>query len=319
MDDFLENNSDIVIEQLAYVSASATAARYDEAYRTMETAGMVYLPAAFRREAIAIANLEGANPRRENLARLIGNRELTSIERDTKLAANIHDSLAVVQSIFDDEVPVKAISDLFMLSDTSAGRRMHADVLWSIEEGSLWLADQLASLREESNPWLAAECLRQIWTSGHFLGKQRRMAMIIAPWVLAQGFECTTPLLGLANEVRKRIDTFRHVAQSKEEWSAHLAAALTDAMKAEIGFLRDIPATKATLTALCPYERSSSSIGRAIDFMMGRPAFSAKTLAEVLKLTDRGAKVVLDRLVDADVLEIEGGLRNRLFLCRRTI
>jgi predicted HTH transcriptional regulator len=74
------------------------------------------------------------------------------------------------------------------------------------------------------------------------------------------------------------------------------------------------------LAAICPVSRSTSSVGRAIDFMLGMPVFTSKTLTNALKITDRGAKEVLDKLLDADILEIEGSTKqNRLFVCRRTL
>ncbi len=319
MDTFLDTQSDIVIEQLAFVAAAGAAARYDEAVGNLASSATTYHPAALRREAMAIANLEGLNPRRENLARLLGNREMTGIERDTKATADLYDALVHAGSIFSETVESSGLNTLFLLSDTSSGRLMRPDVVWSLEEDCLWLTEQLDKLAEECNPWTAAECLRQVWTSGRFIGKARRIALLISPWVLRQGFSCNFPLFGIASEIRKRTDIFREASQSKEEWAGQLAAALNEAVRFEATALRDVPATRATIAALSPWTRSSSSISKAIDFMMGCPAFSAKTFSESLGLTDRGGKDVLDRLVDANVLEIEGGLRNRLFVCRRTI
>jgi hypothetical protein len=319
MDTFLDTETDIVIEQLAFVAAAGGAARYDETVKNLPSSETIYRPAAMRREALAIANLEGMNPRRENLARLIGNREMTGIERDTKATADIYDALVHSASIFGETVEASGLNTLFLLSDTSSGRLMRPDVIWSLEEDSHWMADQLDSLSQECNPWTAAECLRQIWTSGRFIGKARRIALIAAPWIMKQGFSCDFPLYGLAPEIRKRVNIFRDVAQNKEDWAGQLASALDEAVRVELLALKDVPVMKATLSALCPSVRSSSSIGRAIDFMLGSPAFSAKTFSEALKLTDRGAKDVLDKLVDTNVIEVEGGLRNRLFVCRRTI
>jgi hypothetical protein len=319
MDTFLDPQSDIVIEQLAFVAAAGAAARYDEAIKGLAAADIVYHPSAFRREALAIATLEGMNPRKENLARLIGNRELTSLERDTKSAADFFDALTSAGRVFEAEVSSAGINQLFLLSDTSNGRVMRADVVWSVEDDSLWLAAQLSQLAEECNPWTAAECIREIWTSGRFLGKSRRMAMIVAPWVLQRGFGCSAPLLGLSNEIRNRIDIFREAAQSKEEWAGQLAVALHEGLRSELTIIRNVPALKLTLSALCPAKRKSSSIGKAIDFIIGNAAFSGKAFASAVDVSLKGGQDILDQLVDADVLEIEGGARNRLYICRRTI
>lgn len=145
------------------------------------------------------------------------------------------------------------------------------------------------------------------------------MAMLVSGWVLAKGFKCTSPLLGLSNEIRKAPDRFRDAAQYKENWAALIAHSFDKALQAELTIIQDIPALRQTLKALCPSVRSSSSISRAIDFIIGCPVFSAKAFTENMKLTPRGAKDVLDRLGEANIIEVEGGLRNRLFVCRRTM
>ena len=115
MDTFLDTETDIVIEQLAFVAAAGGAARYDETVKNLPSSDSIYRPAAMRREALAIATLEGMNPRRENLARLIGNREMTGIERDTKATADIYDSLVHSAAKFGEmvEANVEGLSSEF--------------------------------------------------------------------------------------------------------------------------------------------------------------------------------------------------------------
>jgi hypothetical protein len=145
------------------------------------------------------------------------------------------------------------------------------------------------------------------------------MALITAPWILAAGFECRYAFVGLADRVRRDPERFRKAEASQEHWAALTAETVASAAREQHARIGDIQALRRTLASLCPAERSSSSVGRAIDLFITTPVRSAKAFGDELNLTQRGAKVVLDKLVEAGVLEVEGGSRNRNFICRRAL
>ncbi|MBY3433299.1 hypothetical protein HFN89_03855 [Rhizobium laguerreae] len=314
-EDELDSLSDI-----RHMAASASAvARLDEALIRTKAADPLYHAGNLRREAINIAALEGSLVRMEGLCRLLGNREVTNLERSVRLAADIHDALLVVNGWADEPPSSEDVRKLFDVADASSGRRLKQDLVWSLEEDCFWLHNELLAFMEKPNPWDALENLRSLWTSGRFLGTAKRMALLVAGWMLAKGFECKSSMIGLAAYIIRDTDGFRDASQARITWIAKLGHALVELGRDGLQRIDDGAATKVSMLALCPPEKNSSSVERAIEFMMKSPVFSAKSFAKALDLTARGAKVVLDKLEEADVVEVDGGLRNRNFVCRRAM
>ncbi|MDW9478897.1 hypothetical protein GOB57_09390 [Sinorhizobium meliloti] len=314
-DDDLDSLSDIT----HLVAAAAAVARLDEALKRTVSAEPIYHASNLRREAINIAALEGSLVRMEALCRLLGNREATNLEMSVRLAADVHAALLVVNSWGGTTPSSEEVRALFDVSDASKGRRLKQDLVWSLEEDCFWLHNELLAFMEKPNPWDALENLRSLWTSGRFLGTGKRMALLVSGWMLAKGFGCTLPTVGLASYIIRDTDGFRDAAQSKITWIAKVGHALLDLGADGLKKIEDGAMSKTSMLALCPPEKNSSSVERAIEFMMTMPVFSAKSFAQSLGLTARGAKVVLDKLEEADVVEVDGGLRNRNFVCRRAM
>ena len=314
-DDDLESLSDIT----HLVKAAAGIARLDEALKRTRSAEPIYHAANLRREAINIAALEGSLVRMEALCRVLGDREATNLEMSVRLAADIHAALLVVNSWEDTPPSAEEIRTLFDVSDASKGRRLKQDLVWSLEEDCFWLHNELLAFMEMPNPWDALENLRSLWTSGRFLGTAKRMALLVAGWMLAKGFGCSLPAGGLGAYIIRDTDGFRDAAQSRITWISKVGHALVELGVDGLKKIEDGAMSKTSMLALCPPEKNSSSVERAVEFMMKTPVFKAKGFAEALNLTPRGAKVVLDKLEEADVVEVDGGSRNRYFVCRRAM
>ena len=302
----------------AFVAAAAAYARADEQQSNLGSHSWL-TRCALRSEALAVASLEGHLVRPEALCRLLGSRDTTRLDRGTRLAADLFDALSVVSSLGGEPPPAEGVRRIFEISDRSSGRVSRPDLVWTLEEDSSWLSDQLASLAEKPDPWAAAEVLRAIWTSGRFHSSARRMAMLVAPWIVAKGFHGELALTGVAVEIVRDLDSFRDASTEGVRWSGAFAGAVAAASAARHGLSGRLLGTKATLLALCPAERSSSSVGAAVEYMIGTPVFTVRAFCDELGLTPRGAKVVLDKLEEAGALDVEGGLRNRNYVCRRCL
>lgn len=314
-DDEIEATADIRF----LVEAAASIGRLDISMQLTPALEAFYAAPARRREAISIASLEGALVRTEALCRLLGNPESTNLERSIRLAADIHAGLTEVATWGLEPPSSETLRSLFDIADASVGRRMKQDVIWTLEEDCIWLHNELVSFMERPSSWDAIETLRGLWTSGRFLGTAKRIAMLISGWLLARGFGCDHPVIGLAGEIARDTDGFRDAAQAKVTWIARVGQALKTLGDDGRRSIDDGKASKASMLALCPPEKNSSSVERAVEFMMVSPVFSAKAFSKALGLTPRGAKVVLDKLEEADVVEVDGGLRNRNFVCRRAM
>lgn len=306
-------------ERRVFVSAMAKYVRYEEAVHHTSEAVSLYYHGAIRREALAIAALEGVVTRQELLARIIGDRQATNLGRGARLAADLYDAIHLAWKWGANGPDSSMVYDLFMVADSSSGRLMRPDTKWSLEEDSAWLADRLSLLTETTDPWTAIEIFREIWISGRFFGTSRRMAALSAIWLIPKGFECDIPAFGLADQLSRHADHFRNAAADKEGWSNLFAYAVSEASKSEKKALHNALSLHSTLLALCPQGRASSSIDKAIHFAFRQPFFSAKQFADNLELTSRGAKVVLDKMVEANVLEVDDISRNRKYICRRIL
>jgi hypothetical protein len=330
MELFAEPELVVMDDRRAFVAAVSAVARADEAMihvarATSEDAqiGQAVVPWYRRRtirdEAAAIAGLEGHAIRNESLCRRIGNRDTSSLDRATKLAADLHDALLLVDAWSQQPPSLEDILKLFSTSDESTGRVMRPDLVWTLEDDATWLVRECEVAAETPEPWIAIDVIRRIWNSGRFQSTARRMAMLCAPWILARGFGCDLPVHGLSQQIRKDVDGFRDAAKSSDAWALAAAQAVAEAGRANHRRIGDAAAERRTLLAICPPERSSSSITQAVEFMIGQPIFTVKSFCESLGVTPRGAKVVLDKLEDAGLLEVEGGSRNRNYVCRRAI
>jgi hypothetical protein len=319
MTHYSDDDFDIIGSTRQLVTAAGLLARLDERLKLNASSDDVFYPSALRNEAVSIAALEGSLVRMESLSRLLGDREATKLDRSTRLAADVHDALAAVMEWGREAPDEDRVRKVFDISDMSAGRKMKADLEWVLSEDAHWLHSALLALSERPNPWDAFETLRVLWTSNKFLGTGKRMALLSAGWIVMLGFGCDKPVLGLASIIAKDVDSFRDASQDRDGWIAHVSAALSQIGSGGIKRLDDGEAGKVSMLALCPPGKSSSSVERAIEYMMRHPVFTAKSLAEALDLTPRGAKVVLDKLEEANVIEVEGGLRNRRFVCRRAM
>jgi len=306
-------------DRLVFIEAAMAITRLDEARHYLSAKSAIYSPGARRREAMGIASVDGAVARMESLCRVISDPEATNVERGSRVAADAYSALQLVENWTVDQPTTSDVIELFMTSDLATGRLMRSDIKWSIEEDSMWVVEQFNLLRENLDAWSAIETLRIIWTSGRFLGTSRRMALLLAPWIMAKGFECNRPTYGFADAVKSNLDKFRDASQFSDQWAIEVADVMRTGFTKERQKLKDAYAERTALLALCPPTRTSSSIEAAVEYMFEFPIFTAKLFAERLDITPRGAKIVLDRLLETNVIEVDNGSRNRKFTCRRLL
>lgn len=305
-------------ERRAFVEAAAKYARIDEALFRTPNLERLHKSISIRREALAIASLEGESAHQESLARLIGDADTTFIERGAKTAHDLYQ--AVNRSSNLTEKPSSEwISEIFKTSEASKSRLMKTDKIWTLEEDSSFVADLASHLAETPEPWLAVETIRRIWISGRFFGNARRIAMIIAPWCVATGFSGSYKLLGMTAALSKLLPELRNIEADPDMWAINYASAISKAAEEQLDLLGSVKGLVATMHSLCPPERASSSISEAINFFIAYPISSAKNFSQKLRLTPRGAKIVLDKMVSARLLDIEGGSRNRIYVSKRSL
>ena len=314
-------NDDIFkIEELAVLIAAATKiGKLDERILNSSSPDTFYFAPILRDCAISIASLEGELVRTESLCRLLGNREITNIDRSVRLAADIYDALYIMCKLNDKVPSEKQIRKIFATSEKSSGRVMKQELIWNLEEDCQWLCEELSSLFETPSAHAAITAINEIWSSGRFLGSNRRIAMIMSGWILSKGFNCASPILGLPIYISKEIDEFREASSNAKTWITMISQSLRELGDDGINKINNGAASKLSMLTLCPPLKTTSSIENAIDFIMVSPVFTAKLIGEALQLTPRGTKIILDKLEEAEIIEAEGGRMNRNFVCRRAM
>lgn len=306
-------------EGRAFIDAMSTITRFDEAIKSDKERSSLYLPGARRREAIAIAMAEGAMPLPINLCRLIGDKETTNVDRGTRIAAAIYETLVFIGKHSQFGTDDHQIIELFNIADSPTGRLMSQELKWTVHEDALWLTDVLEGYYETPDPWTSFETLRTIWKSGRFLGTSRRIALLLAHHIIPIGIGCEQSMYGIVDVMRRDYEDLKHATNDPFGWNIMIANSISFGIRDEYKKLKNIGAERLSMLSLCPPVRNSSSIESAIAFLFEHPVFSAKLFSEKLGLTARGAKVVLDRLLDSSVIEVDGGIRNRKYTCRRII
>ncbi|MTH95904.1 hypothetical protein [Roseibium sp. RKSG952] len=315
----IESGAAIADDRIAFALLAAVLARLDEAGICSRAIADIYRPGSLRREAVSITGLEGSLVRMETLATLLADSEETAVDRGSLMALGIHNALEKMTGWPEEGPTSDEVSDAFKTSDAANGRLMRADAVWSLEDDSEWMANELSRVSETSEPWTAVEVMRSIWTSGRFFGNSRRMALIAAPWVLETGFGLSTRAIGIASGISKNVDAVRNASGDKNTWSVVFAERAAAGIQTELENFRNVPARITSMEALCPTERSSSRIGLAIRQFMRTPVVTTKSFSKALNVSDRGAKIILDKLIETSVIDVEGGARNRKFVCRRAM
>ena len=319
MNHYTNDNIFTIDELNPLIQAATIIGKLDERVSHEISSESFYFAPIIKDTAISISSLEGSLVRMESLCRLLGNREATNLDRAVRFSTDIHDAITITRS-WDDAAPSEAqIREMFTASETSSGRRMTQDLVWSLEEDCQWLRDEMVSLIENPSAPKAIETIRAIWNSGRFLGNHRRISMLMSGWILARGFSCSSPILGLPIHISKDTEGFRDASNDQKTWLIKVSESLNHIGLEGIGRIENGAASKLSMMTLCPSEKTSSSVERAIEYMLKSPVFTARSFADALKLTPRGAKVVLDKLEDKNVVEVDGGSRNRNFVCRRAM
>lgn len=141
------------------------------------------------------------------------------------------------------------------------------------------------------------------------------MALIFAEWgVLSQ------PLLNLSVYFeRYRQEYYDHLlaVSQRGDWEAWLRFFLRGvSMQANDSVVRmeRLEAIRAKYQTVVDSDRNSERMGRVVDFLFGRPIFSAKQLAESVEMPFKTARQYIEKLVQAGIVrEVTGYARNQIY------
>jgi Fic family protein len=141
------------------------------------------------------------------------------------------------------------------------------------------------------------------------------MALLLAEWnILPQ------PLLNLSVYFeRYRQEYYDHllVVSQRDDWDAWLRFFLRGVSaqsRDSITRMERLGSIRAKYQPLVESEKNSERMAAVVDFLFGRPIFSAKQLAEGLEMPFKTSRQYIEKLVQAGILrEITGYARNQIY------
>jgi len=141
------------------------------------------------------------------------------------------------------------------------------------------------------------------------------MALLLAEWnILAQ------PLLNLSVYFeRYRQEYYDHllVVSQRGDWEAWLRFFLRGVSAQSwdsLARMERLGSIRAKYQPLVESEKNSERMAAVVDFLFGRPIFSAKQLAEGLEMPFKTSRQYIEKLVQAGILrEITGYARNQIY------
>ena len=309
----------LIDDQATALAAGMSLGRLDARLED-EPAGQFLEAALLRREALAVAATEGFVASEETLARVLQDETETFLDRGARTAHDAHRALSFVVSWHSQAPDAAAILELLRLASKSNPRRRDAGAEWQSEEDAAQLAESLAGLDEAPDAWKAAETFRRLMVSGTFSGQGFKLALLLFPWLVRVGFSVPSALCGIAAEAARSADAFRSASPDADTWAGLWMSVTLSSADASSELLGSIKALRRTLAASCPHTRSTSRVPEAIDCVIRNPIVSTATLSRELALTPRGTKIVVDRLMEAGVIEVVNDRRrNRIFVCRKAL
>lgn len=303
-------------ERYSIYFAGSSISRFDQLLTCNANIVDIISSSLIRRESIGISSIDGNFVIEEDLSRVVYSDELTMLDRNIRKVSDIFKMLNFIHD-FNDEIDSYFIQRIFMTGDYNNNRLMKTDTIWSLEDDSTWLFNYLEKIMDQKDPWTAIEFIRQIWVSGRFFGTSRKMALSLSPLILQIGFGLNNNYYGLSNEIKKHTENLRRYSEDKDEWFLFITHCINESAKNNIEVIKNVNLLKETVSKMCQVERSTSSVDNAIFEFMKTPIFNIKKLAERLDLSQNGAKIVLDKLIEKNIIEQDDFFRNKSYIFKR--
>lgn len=153
-----------------------------------------------------------------------------------------------------------------------------------------------------------------------FLDGNGRVGRLLLALLLAEWNILSQPLLNLSVYFeRYRQEYYDHllVVSQRGDWEAWLRFFLRGVSaqsKDSITRMERLGSIRAKYQPLVESEKNSERMAAVVDFLFGRPIFSAKQLAEGLEMPFKTSRQYIEKLVQAGILrEITGYARNQIY------
>lgn len=187
-----------------------------------------------------------------------------------------------------------------------------------LEEASAESVRMIEGLSTLPSPHAAMEVIRRI-ASEPRVRNPGRLAGLLAPLVLRTGFETPNALFGLARSL-PRADALREAVEDEDAFVATMFSAVADSARRSLSAVGEFAALRESLRVKAGHERSHGRLGDAIDAFLSVPVQNVNALAGTIKSTQKGAQLLVDRLVGVGVVrQLDSRHKGRIYICDRAL
>jgi hypothetical protein len=270
-----------------------------------------------RAESTAIAVADGFHVDAPTLTRATSEDAPTNLDKGVRSALDAWRARRLV-STWTEPPSADLILEMYAVATKSVARRMDAVGEFRLQDDASDLRASLADAAEAADLREAARVLGGQIADDSFGGHGSRIRLLVAPWLGARvlGLKRAGVPLALTLPAERR-----RVGPNDPDPSATLARAMATAIRHAMDMLRNVRLLRDSLVAECGPERSTSSVGPAVEFFVSSPIASSKDLEKALGLSRRGANFVIRDLMAGGVVEsaYPDRIKNRMFICRRAL
>jgi hypothetical protein len=288
-----------VNESQALHAATAALTRLDERLRDSPLAE-VFRSRLATSEAIAIAQAERLGVREIDLVGALNEADTAINDKGIRTARDIRKAVSVVFNFKGGDPPgAERIAAVFNTSESSNTRRNLDVAIATIDTDSDDLATMLGSITSP-DPWTAAETMRRVYAGTRFLGKSRRVALMLSPWLASSGFgtenhhpACARHLYALSTEGAQGVEA---TAADEDKWPSLYFSALAESGQRAATALSSIARLAVEARSLIGARRNGSRILEAPLVFIAMPILSIHDVANQLDVTYNGAKLIIEEL-----------------------
>lgn len=270
-----------------------------------------------RAESAAIAVADGFLVDAPALTRATSEEAPTNLDKGVRSALDAFRARRLI-STWTEPPSSDLLLEMYSVATKSVASRRDAAAEFKLQDDASDLRAALADAAEAADLREAARVLGGQIADDSFCGHGMRVRLLIAPWLAGRILglrRASVPLALTLLQEMKKADPL------DADPSATLARAMVLAMKQALDMLKNIRLLREALVGECSVERSTSSIGKAVEFFVASPIAASRDLEKALGLTRRGANLVISDLLQAGVVEsaYPERAKNRVFLCRRAL
>lgn len=270
-----------------------------------------------RRESIDIAARESRLADEIRLCGYVGQVSDEASDQALRLASDIGDGIRIVLK-WEATPSATDIRQVWEASNASNLMLLGAEKQWQLDSAYGRIAELMDLMLTDPSIEKAEHLIHEIWVEKAFGIASRRMALMLAPYVIRRAFDAPSSLIGIAKNLAIPIDVLDE--PTRDERIADFADALRKGTERSLQASLKIARLEDEFSDAIASKKGSGA-ERAIRQLISTPVLNASALVDLLAVTHKGAILILDRFEQAGILSKLDPTRTRkkAFICHKAI